>query len=79
MSRYDNLKKIEQLDAVKDHSQIVKIMVSYEFPWDFQRSYVEIVFVRFFAGTRMAGLVHGRGYAQAHSQRRYDDTSIMLF
>lgn len=38
-----------------------------------------MVFVRFFAGTRMAGLVHGRGYAQAHPQRRYDDTSIMLF
>lgn len=32
MSRYDNLKKIEQMDAVKDHSEIVKIMVSYEFP-----------------------------------------------
>lgn len=79
MGRYDNLKKIEQMDALRDHSQIVKIMVSYEFPWDFQRSYVEMVFVRFFAGTRMAGLVHGRGYAQAHPQRRYDDTSIMLF
>ncbi|OWY64187.1 hypothetical protein B7486_48650 [cyanobacterium TDX16] len=79
MGRSDNLKKIEQMDTVRDHSQIVKIMVSYEFPWDFQRSYVEMVFVRFFAGTRMVGLVHGRGYAQAHPQRRYDDTSIMLF
>lgn len=53
MSRYDNLKKFEQMDAVKDYSEIVKIMVSYEFPWNFQRSYVEMVFVRFFAGTKM--------------------------
>lgn len=69
MGRYDNLKKIELMDAVRDHSQIIKIMVSYEFAWDFQRSYVEMVFVRFFAVTRMAGLVHGRGYAQTHPQR----------
>lgn len=79
MGRFDNLQKIEQLDPIKDHSEIVKLMVSYEFPWDFQRSYVDLVFVRFFAGPRMAGLVAKRGYAQAHPQHRYDDTSIMLF
>ncbi|HEY9295208.1 MAG TPA: hypothetical protein VIQ31_02325, partial [Phormidium sp.] len=79
MGRYDNLKKIEQLDPVNDHSEIVKIMVSYEFPWDFQRSYIELAFVKAFASPRMAGLVAKRGYAQAHTQRRYDDTSILLF
>ncbi len=79
MGRFKNLQKIEQLDPLKDHSEIVKIMVSYEFPWDFQRSYVDLVFVRSFAGPRMAGLVAKRGYALAHPQNRYDDTSIMLF
>ncbi|MFB2934795.1 oxygenase MpaB family protein [Aerosakkonemataceae cyanobacterium BLCC-F154] len=79
MGRYDNFRKIEQLDPVKDHSEIVNIMVSYEFPWDFQRSYIELAFVRAFASPRMAGLVASRGYAQAHTQRRYDDTAILLF
>ncbi|MBW4492938.1 MAG: hypothetical protein KME26_07595 [Oscillatoria princeps RMCB-10] len=79
MGRYDNLKKIQQMHPVKDHSEIVKIMVSYEFPWDFQRSQIEMAFVRFFAGPRMAGLVAKRGYAQAHPQKRYDDTSILLY
>lgn len=79
MGRYDNLRKIEQLDPVKDRAEIVKIMVSYEFPWDFQRSYIELAFVRAFASPRMAGLVAKRGYAQAHTQRRYDDTAILLF
>lgn len=79
MGRYDNLRKIEQMNPVSQHSEIVKIMVSYEFPWDFQRGYVDMVFIRFFAGPRMAGLVQKRGYAQNHPQKRYDDTSIMLF
>lgn len=79
MGRYDNLRKIEQMDPVREHSEIVKIMVSYEFPWDFQRGYIDMVFIRFFAGPRMAGLVQKRGYAQTHPQKRYDDTSILLF
>ncbi|MFB2917749.1 hypothetical protein [Aerosakkonema funiforme] len=79
MGRYDNLRKIEQLDPVKDRSEIVKIMVSYEFPWDFQRSYIELAFVRAFASPRIAGLVAKRGYTKAHTQKRYDDNSILMF
>lgn len=79
MGRYDNLRKIEQLDPIKDHAEIVKIMVSYEFPWDFQRSYIELGLAKAFASPRIAGLVAKRGYTQAHTQKRYDDSSIMMF
>ncbi|MCT7982716.1 hypothetical protein NG796_05350 [Laspinema sp. A4] len=79
MGRYDNLNKIQAMDPIKDHAEIVKIMVSYEFPWDFQRSQIEMAFARFFAGPRIAGLVAKRGYAKTHPQKRYDDTSILLY
>jgi hypothetical protein len=32
--RYDNLRRIQQLDPIQDYCQIYHLMLGYEFPWD---------------------------------------------
>jgi hypothetical protein len=36
MNRYDNLRRIEQLDPEKEYVAIYELTACYEFPWDIQ-------------------------------------------
>src|SRR5262249_12106871 len=50
----------------------------YDFAWDYQRSMVDMVFMKGLAAPRIAGLISAQGYIQKKPQKRYDDTAIMM-
>jgi hypothetical protein len=77
MSRYANLKQILQLDPQRDHCKIYHIMTSYEFPWEMNRA-LELALLRTFCVPSISALLSSTGEFRYHSQKRYDDTSIIV-
>ena len=75
MSRW--LREIERLDPVRDAQRIVYIDACLEFPWDTQRS-LELAFYRTFAVPSIAALLEATGEFTRRTQRRYDDTQILI-
>ncbi len=71
------LRKIEELVPEKDHWEIVRLSVFYEFPWDFNRS-LELALYKTFAVPSIAKILSGTGEFENHAQKRYDDTDIIL-
>ena len=71
------LRRIEELNPEKDHWEIVRLSVLYEFPWDFNRA-LELALYKTFAVPSIAKILSGSGEFQDHSQKRYDDTDIIL-
>jgi hypothetical protein len=53
-------------------------LVGVVFPWDFQRSMIDLVFMKGLAAPRIAGLIGANRYLPAKPQKRYDDTAIMM-
>lgn len=78
MSRDEYLERVRALDPAVHHREIMRIMAGHEFPWDFHRSLVDMVFLRSLAAPRLAGLIAAQGYLEAATQKRYDDTAIMM-
>ncbi|GBE90441.1 oxygenase MpaB family protein [Nostoc cycadae] len=76
-NRYQNLNLIQQLDPVKDHSQIYHLMSGYEFSWEMQRS-LEIALMRTYCVPSMSKLLDKTKEFYQRPQKRYDDTSILL-
>jgi hypothetical protein len=64
--------------AARDHEGIMRRLAGTDFPWDYQRSMVDLVFAKGLAAPRIVGLISASGYIQAKTQKRYDDTSIMI-
>src|SRR5690242_12912710 len=64
--------------AARDHEAIMRRLVGHDFPWDYQRSLIDLGFAKGLIAPRVAGLIAAQGYFQAHLQKRYDDTSIIL-
>lgn len=77
MSRYDNLRYIQQLDPVKDHCQIVHLISGYEFPWDITRS-LEIALFRTYCVPSISALLDRTGEFRYRTQKRYDDTALII-
>ncbi|MEH2249558.1 hypothetical protein [Nostoc sp.] len=75
--RYDNLRRIQQLDPVQDHYQIYHLMVGYEFPWDLVRS-LEVALMRTYCIPSISKLLAQTGEFHNRPQKRYDDTSIIV-
>jgi hypothetical protein len=71
-------RRIESLDAERDHCEIMRILAGQEFAWDYQRSMIDMVFLRSLAAPRISGLISAQGYIVAVPQKRYDDTSIFM-
>jgi len=71
------LREIERLDPVRDAQRIVYIDACLEFPWDTQRS-LELAFYRTFAVPSIAALLEATGEFTRRTQRRYDDTQILI-
>lgn len=71
------LHRIQQLDPERDHQEIVRLSNVYEFPWDTQRA-LEFALFRTYAVPSISGLLHQTGEFYTRTQKRYDDTGIII-
>jgi len=71
------LQEIRRLDPVTDHQRIAFLTSLQEFPWDTTRS-LELALFRAFAVAKGTGLLAGTGEFTKRTQKRYDDTVLLL-
>ena len=77
MDRDRNLKRIQQLDPIRDRCQIYHLMIGYEFSWDIRRS-LEIALFRTFCVPSISALLDKTGEFHHRPQKRYDDTTLII-
>ena len=77
MGRYGTAQKIEEMDPEGDAIAICHLLAGYEFPWDITRA-LEIALLRTFCVPSIAKLLDRTGEFQHHTQKRYDDTGIIV-
>jgi hypothetical protein len=77
MGRFDNLREIERLDPERDHQRIMHLSFGYEFCWDSVRA-LEIALYRTYCVPSISGLLDRTGEFYQATQRRYDDTAILI-
>ena len=77
MQRDEVLQEIRRLDPVKDHQRIAFLTSLHEFPWDTTRS-LELALFRAFAVAKGTTLLAGTGEFTQRTQKRYDDTVLLL-
>jgi len=65
------------LDPRRDCAQIARDLARVAFPWDTTRA-LELALFRTFASPRIGGLLHATGEFEARSQKRYDDTDLIV-
>jgi hypothetical protein len=75
--RFAVLREIESLDPERDHQRIVFLSFGYEFCWDSIRA-LEIALYRTYCVPSISGLLHRTGEFYRATQKRYDDTSILV-
>ena len=68
---------IERLDPERDHEEIVRLDYVYEFPWDMTKA-LELALFRTYAIPSIGGLLDATGEFEHRTQKRYDDTSILI-
>jgi hypothetical protein len=71
------LREIRRLDPVADHQRIAFLTSLQEFPWDTTRS-LELALFRAFAVAKGTALLAGTGEFTQRTQKRYDDTVLIL-
>jgi hypothetical protein len=71
------LRRIEALDPVADHQEIYRITVGYEFFEEYRASLALALF-RTFAVPSISGLLAATGEFHHRTQKRYDDTGLLL-
>ncbi|MDZ8135822.1 MAG: oxygenase MpaB family protein [Nostoc sp. DedQUE04] len=76
-NRYKNLHLIQQLDPVIAHCQIYSIMIGYDFSWEMTRA-LEVALMRTYCVPSISKLLDKTGEFYQHSQKRYDDTGIII-
>jgi len=76
-SRWAVLKAIAQLDPERDHQRIIHLSFGYDFPWDSIRA-LEIALYRTYCVPSISALLDRTGEFHHDTQRRYDDTSILV-
>jgi hypothetical protein len=64
-------------DPRRDCAQIARELARVAFPWDTTRS-LELALFRSFGSPRIGGLLHATGEFEARSQKRYDDTDLIV-
>lgn len=77
MSRFAILDEIQTLDPVTDHQRIMFLSTCYDFPFDTTRS-LEFALLRTFCVPSISRLLDHTGEFQHRTQRRYDDTDILI-
>ena len=71
------LREIERLDPHRDFADIYRITYLYEFPWDLVQSLGFALF-RTYAVPSIGRLLHETGEFTERTQKRYDDTLLLL-
>jgi ER-bound oxygenase mpaB/B'/Rubber oxygenase, catalytic domain len=71
------LRRIERLDPVRDHQEIYRISIGFEFPWDYQRA-LEFALFRTYCVPSISRLLAATGEFAERPQRRYDDTALLM-
>jgi hypothetical protein len=71
------LDEIRSLDPKTDHQRIAYLTSLHEFPWDTTRS-LELALFRAFAVAKGTPLLAGTGEFTDRTQKRYDDTVLLL-
>lgn len=77
MRKQQVLKKLEKLDAEKDHLEIVRLIANHDFVWDTARS-LEFALFRTFAVPTIGNLLSATHEFEKRPQKRYDDTDLIL-
>jgi hypothetical protein len=75
--RFANLQRIEALDPEVDWLEIYRLSAMHEFPWDYTRA-LELALFRTFAVPFIGDVLDRSGEFSERTQRRYDDTAILL-
>lgn len=65
------------LDPETDYPQIVRNLATYEFPWDLTQS-LSFALFRTYAVPSIGGLLDRTGAFDRTTQKRYDDTALLL-
>ncbi|MGW0434539.1 oxygenase MpaB family protein [Micromonospora sp. NPDC003197] len=76
-SRYRWLRRIEALDPVRDHHEIYRLSIGYEFPFDYQRA-LELALLRTYCVPSISALLDATGEFRLRAQQRYDDTALLM-
>ena len=69
--------KIENLDWKTDYEEIVFLLTSYVFPWDYQKS-LEFALFRTYAVPSISKLLSKTEEFKNRTRKRYDDTELIL-
>jgi hypothetical protein len=68
---------IATLDPERDYEEIYRILLTHEFPWDFVQS-LSLALFRTYAVPSIARLLDQTGELTGNTQKRYDDTTLLL-
>ncbi len=71
------LPEILRLSPERDHQRIAFLSAAVDFPWDTQRAY-ELALLRTFAAPKSSSLLVATKEFTLRTQKRYDDTSILI-
>ncbi len=74
--RFDNLRRIEGLDPMRDADEILALTSRYDFPWDYQQG-TGIAFMRDYGIPGIAALLDRTGEFEHDGVKRYDDTLLI--
>ena len=76
-SRFEVRDRLARLDPAVDYEEIYRATATFEFPWDVTRA-LELALYRTFAITSIATLLDQTGEFRLRTQKRYDDTALLL-
>ncbi len=76
-SSRERRREIASADPIRDHQRIVHLLACYEFPWDMTRA-LEFALFRTFCDPSVSGLLHRTGEFERRTQKRYDDTDLLV-
>lgn len=77
MDRQHWSRHISRLDPATDYHEIYRILVTHEFPWDMNQS-LSFALYRTYAVPSIGGLLRETGEFTERTQKRYDDTALIL-
>lgn len=77
MGKKSILKEIQKLDPEQDHERIVFLSTCFEFSFDTTRA-LELALFRTFCVPSISGLLDRTGEFRRRTQKRYDDTDILV-
>ena len=77
MGRFDVLHRIEAMDPERDFAEICRLTGTIEFPWDMNQA-LSFALFRTYAVPSIGGLLARTGEFTGRTQKRYDDTALIL-